>query len=146
MLPIVDDNDANGLALQARWPDPVLALSEQERTASVREGQDTVMWKRDGKTRGFVRAVLRVPHEHPKARVYGVFVEVDRAAYEKLKQAHAAKRSVRVWGTLQTKIPYLEDALGTDVELLEDGSSMRVRIVDVKSKLLREGPTIGPIR
>jgi hypothetical protein len=143
MLPIVDEE---ALAVQARWPDPVLSLSEDERAQRVRAGRDTVMLKEASGTRGFVRAVLRVPHDHPRAQVYGVFVEVDRAAYEKLKKAHADKRAVRVWGKLATKLPYLEDALGTDVEILEDGTDKRARIVSVESKLLRDGPTIGPMR
>jgi hypothetical protein len=95
-------------------------------------------------TRGFVRAVLRVPLGNDKGAVYGVFVEVDRAAYAELKKAHAEGRPVRVWGTLATRLPYLEDAYGTPVQILEDGSDKRARVVSAESKAIVNGPTVGP--
>ena len=145
-LPIVDEEPT---ALQARWPEPVLELSDAERRARVRTGRDTVILDGGGPDapgRGFVRAVLRVPLGHPKAVVYGVFVEVDRPAYLALKRAHAQKQAVRVWGRLATRLPYLEGALDAPVEILEDGSELRARVVDVKSELLRAGPPVGARR
>jgi hypothetical protein len=136
-------------ALAARWPEPVLALSESERAARVRAGSDSVMFTEvDGDkrtTRGFVRAVLRVPHDHPKGAVYGVFVEVDRASYASLKDAHKTATPVRVWGKLATRLPYLEAAYGSRVQILEDGSEMRARVVAVESELLTRGPAVGPM-
>jgi hypothetical protein len=88
--------------------------------------------------------VLRVPLDHPKARVYGVFVELDREGYVALQRAFAAKQEARVWGRLATRLPFLDDAYGTEVCLLEDGSDRRARVVDVKSEALRHGPEIGP--
>jgi hypothetical protein len=149
-LPIVSDRTEERTALQARWPEPVLQLSEEERGQRVRVGQDTVLFdeivgdKRT--TRGFVRAVLKVPLGHPKASVYGVFVEVDRAAYVRLQAAHKDKKEARVWGRLATRVPYLEDAFGSEVEILEDGSEMRARVVGAKSKLILDGPPIGARR
>lgn len=146
-LPIVADEAPERTALLARWPEAVLALSEEERARRVRAGQDSVLLdevvgdKRT--TRGFVRAVLRVPLGHPLASVYGVFVEVDRRAYIQLQQAHRSQVPARVWGRLATRLPHLEEALGAEVELLEDGSELRARVVDARAPLLRQGPVVG---
>ena len=138
-------------ALQATWPEAVMVLSDDERARRVRRGLDTVLLDEVGdagrrRTRGFVRAVLRVPLDHPKARVYGVFVEVDRDGYAALRRAFQEKAPARVHGRLATRLPFLDDAYGTGVWLIEDGSDRRARIVDVDSPLLRDGPTIGPRR
>ena len=108
-LPIVVEEQER-TALSARWPEPVLALSDEDRARRVRQGRDTVLLHEGATTRGFVRAVLRVPLGHPKASVYGVFVEVDRDAYAKLKQAFADKKPTAVWGTLATRLPFIEEA------------------------------------
>jgi hypothetical protein len=136
-------------ALSAAWPEAVLALSADDRKARVRQGQDTVLLDEVGndgarKTRGFVRAVLKVPLGHPNARVYGVFVEVDKDAYLALRKAFVDKRDARVWGTLATRLPFLDDAYGSGVLVVEDGSDLRARVVDVKSASLRHGPAVGP--
>ena len=144
MNPAVDDG---GVAVSARWPEPVLQLDDDERARRVRTGADSVMLddeRAGGRvTRGFVRAVLRVPLGHPKASVYGVFVEVDRSAYQALKAAHQQKQPVRVWGRLATRLPYLDEAFDAEVELLEDGSELRARVVGTHSPLLRDGPPVG---
>ncbi len=145
-LPIVVDDETHALA--ARWPEPVLSLSEQERQARVRAGAESVMLDELAgavrTTRGFVRAVLRVPLGHPRAQAYGVFVEVDRAGYEALRRAHRLGVPARVWGTLATRLPYLEAAYGAAVQILEDGTELRPRVVDARSELLRAGPPVGP--
>lgn len=145
-LPIVVDEEPRAVA--ARWPEPVLSLSEAERAQRVRAGAESVMLDEldDGarRTRGFVRAVLKVPLGHPRAQTFGVFVEVDRRAYETLRRAHQSGEPTRVWGTLATRLPYLEAAYGAAVEILEDGSEQRPRVVDTRSALLRDGPTVGP--
>lgn len=134
-------------ALMATWPEPVLALSSSEREARVRRGSDTILLddpaSPDGR-RGFVRAVLRVPLGSELGQVYGVFVEVDRAGYAALRRAFQDKAEARVWGTLATRLPLLEDALGSEVELLEDGSERRIRVVGAKHDALLHGPTVGP--
>ena len=145
---VIGDDDS---ALQATWPEAVMVLSDGERARRVRRGLDTVLLDEVGddgrrRTRGFVRAVLRVPLDHPKARVYGVFVEVDRDGYAALRRAFQEKAPARVHGRLATRLPFLDDAYGTGVWLIEDGSDRRARIVDVDSPLLRDGPTIGPRR
>ena len=136
-------------ALQAPWPEAVLALTAAERERRVRKGLDSVLLDEVGddgrrRTRGFVRAVLRVPLHHPKARVYGVFVEVERDAYLALRRAFADKVEVRVEGRLATRLPFLDDAYSSRVWLVEDGSDRRARVVDVEHESLRHGPTIGP--
>lgn len=136
-------------ALQAAWPEAVLALSDVEREQRVRKGLDSVLLDEVGddgrrRTRGFVRAVLRVPLDHPKARVYGVFVEVERDAYVTLRRAFADKVEARVEGRLATRLPFLDGAYGSRVWLVEDGSDRRARVVDVEDDALRHGPTIGP--
>ena len=136
-------------ALQAPWPEAVLALTVAERERLVRKGLDSVLLDEVGddgrrRTRGFVRAVLRVPLHHPKARVYGVFVEVERDAYLALRRAFAEKVEVRVEGRLATRLPFLDDAYSSRVWLVEDGSDRRARVVDVEHESLRHGPTIGP--
>lgn len=145
-LPIVVDDEPHALA--ARWPEPVLSLSAAERRARVRAGAESVMLDEPAgdtrTTRGFVRAVLRVPLGHPRAQAYGVFVEVDRAGYEALRRAHRTGVATRVWGTLATRLPYLEAAYGAAVEIIEDGSELRPRVVDARSELLRAGPPVGP--
>ncbi len=140
-LPVVQERERT--ALSARWPEAVLSLSDDERARRVRAGSDTVVLHEPGATRGFVRAVLTVPLGHPKGSVYGVFVEVDRAAYAALKRAFADKAPAKVWGKLATRLPYLEDAFGTEVEILEDGGDLRARVVAARSALLVDGPPVG---
>lgn len=144
-LPIVTDVEEERTALSARWPEPVLALSDEERARRVRAGTDTVMLDdtATGTKRGFVRAVLTVPLGHPRGAVFGVFVEVDRAAYAALKKAHQTKQPARVWGTLATRLPYPDDAIGAEVEIIEDGSDRRCRVVASRHKTIVDGPEIG---
>ena len=130
-------------ALQARWPDVVLALDDGERASKVREGSDTVVLKDGDTTRGFVRAVLTVPLGHPKAAVYGVFVEVDRQSYATLQRAFREHKPAEVWGKLATKLPYLDDAFGAAVLVREEGGEMRARVVEAKSASLVDGPKVG---
>lgn len=149
-LPIVtgDDDEFADNALSASWPEAVLVLSDDERERRVRRGLDTVLLDEvdatGRRTRGFVRAVLRVPLGHPKARVYGVFVEVDRAAYAALRKAFTDKTATTITGRLATRLPFLDDAYGTDVDVLEDGSDHRARVVGAVSSSLLEGPQVGP--
>lgn len=148
-IPTGSDAGLEDTALSAAWPEAVLALSDDERQRRVRKGLDTVLLNEVGeggkrRTRGFVRAVLRVPLDHPKARVYGVFVELDRDAYLALQKAFTTKEEARVEGRLATRLPFLDDAYGTGVVLVEDGSDRRARIVEVASESLRTGPQIGP--
>lgn len=136
-------------ALSAKWPEPVLVLSDDDRKSRVRAGLDSVLFddvKADGSrvTRGFIRAVLRVPLDAPKGRVYGVFVEVDRAGYVALQQAFKDKVPTRITARLATRLPFLDDAYGSSVVVEEDGSDRRARVVDVDSASLRQGPTVGP--
>ena len=144
-LPIVTEQEKTAIA--AKWPDPVLALSDDERKARVRSGADTVLLDdpKNKRTRGFVRTVLTVPLGHEAATVYGVFVEVDRAAYQELQQAYKEKRPARVRGRLATRLPHLEEAYESEVEIVEDGSEKRARIVAARHKLLVEGQRIGPV-
>jgi hypothetical protein len=136
-------------ALSAKWPEPVLVLSDDERKTRVRRGLDSVLLddvKADGSrvTRGFIRAVLRVPLSSPRGRVYGVFVEVDRAGYVQLQQAFKDKTPTTVTARLATRLPFLDDAYGSDVVVEEDGSDRRARVVEVSAASLRDGPTVGP--
>ena len=126
-----------------------MQLPEAERSARVRQGLDSVLLEdvaQDGtrRMRGFVRVVLRVPLHHDKGRVYGVFVEVDRQAYGQLKKAFQDKVAVEVWGTLATRLPFLDDAYGSAVRVAEDGSDRRARVVDAESQSLLNGPEVGP--
>jgi hypothetical protein len=143
-LPIVTEVEDERTALSARWPEPVLALSDDERAARVRAGSDTVMLDDGTGKRGFVRAVLTVPLGHPRGAVFGVFVELDRAAYMTLQKAHKQKTEARVWGTLATKLPYPDDAMGAAVEIVEDGSDRRCRVVASTHRTLTSGPEVGP--
>jgi hypothetical protein len=101
---LAERDEVSNVALQAPWPEPVLTLSEAERHARVRSGTDTVILTEHlgdkSITRGFVRAVLRVPLRHPRGAVYGVFIEVDKAEYQKLKAAFSTQQPTRVWGRL----------------------------------------------
>lgn len=151
-MPIVTDTDVDDFAdnaLSASWPEAVLVLSDDERERRVRRGLDSVLLDEidaDGnrRTRGFVRVVLRVPLGHPKARVYGVFVEVERAGYVTLRKAFTDKAAVTVTGRLATRLPFLDDAYGTDVDIVEDGTDSRARVVGATSPSLLEGPQVGP--
>ena len=150
-LAVIDDAPSHAdTAVTAVLPDPVLELSADERERRVRRGADTVLLdelddsgKRMG-TRGFVKAVLRVPLDHPSAQVYGVWVEVEKSAYLSLKLAHKEKQQARVWGRLATRLPLLEDAFGAELEILEDGSELRARVTAAKHELIERGPEIGP--
>lgn len=141
--------DLDDSALSASLPEPVLVLPDDERQKRVRQGQDSVLLDEilpDGRrrTRGFVRAVLRVPLSHPKARVYGVFIELDKEGYLAVRRAFTDKKEVLVWGRLATRLPFLDDAYGSDVCIAEDGSERRARVVEVKAPSLLEGPQVGP--
>lgn len=145
-LPIVTETTSDEdtrTALSARWPEAVLLLSDEERAAHVRSGTDTVMFDDGGTRRGFVRAVLTVPLGHPKGAVFGVFVEVDKAAYATLQKAHKGKTQARVWGTLATKLPYPDDAIGAEVEIVEEGGDRRCRVVASKHPTITHGPEVG---
>jgi hypothetical protein len=145
-LTVLQEDDTR-TALSARWPEPVLALSDDERERRVRQGKESVLLDEivgDTRvTRGFVRAVLTVPLGHPRGSVYGVFVEVDRPAYAELQRAFREQKPARVWGRLATRLPYLDEAVGTDVEILEDGGELRARVVAARSTLLQDGPAVG---
>jgi hypothetical protein len=150
-LPVLDDDTDDRSVQVARWPEPVLALNDDDRDARVRVGSEVVLLDpvRDANvpdttaTRGFIRAVLRVPIGHRKASVFGVFVEVDKAAYAQLRTAFDNKQPVQVWGRLATRLPNLGLAYDTRVCVLEDGSELRARVVDAESELLLKGPKVG---
>ena len=88
--------------------------------------------------------VAIVPLSSPHGRVYGVFVEVDRAGYAAVQRAFQHKLSTRVNGRLATRLPFLDDAYGSDVVIVEDGSELRARVVEAASPALRDGPQVGP--
>jgi len=137
-------------ALSALWPDVVRDLPPADRAAKVRvsPGAETVFLDEQGPggrtTRGFVRAVLRVPLGHPAAQTYGVFVEVDRQNYGVLQQAFRTETTARATGRLANRLPYLEDAFDSVVVVEESGGTARARIVEADSELLRQGPAVGP--
>lgn len=149
-LRVIDNTSVEALeatALSAKWPDVVGELESEARESRVRTGLDTVLLDDPSaaeKRRGFVRVVLRVPLDHEDAQVYGVFVEVERDAYIALQKAFKSQTPTRVWGRLANRLPYLEDAFGSDVCILEDGSDNRARIVDARHPLILRGPTVGP--
>ena len=151
MALVGEDGAADGheTALVAAWPDPILQLPEKDREARVVRGSDTLIFKDpQGGQRGFVRAVLRVPLGQPAGQelgqAYGVFVEVDREGYGTLKTGFQDKREVHVWGKLATRLPLLEDAYMSEVEVAEDGSDRRARIISARHSALLDGPKIGP--
>lgn len=148
-LPVVGDEATHAIA--ARWPDVVAALDDATRKARVRAGADTVLLDdvdAAGRltTRGFVRCALRVPVGDPKGQLYGVFVEVEKDDYRRLQLAFREKREVRVSGSLANRLPLLEGAFGTAVEIVEDGSTNRARVVGAEHPLLVRGPDVGPHR
>ena len=151
-LPVLDDDTDERSVQVARWPEAILALDDDTRDARVRVGSEVVLLDAAreqnappsaSSTRGFIRAVLRVPIGHPKASVFGVFVEVDKVAYAKLRAAFTRKEPVQVWGRLATRLPNLGAAFETRVCVLEDGGELRARVVDAESELLLKGPKVG---
>ncbi len=150
-LRVIDNESLEALeatALSAKWPDVVGELEEDARETRVRTGLDTVLLDDPSapeKRRGFVRVVLRVPLDHEDAQVYSVFVEVDREGYVALQRAFKTQTPTRVWGRLANRLPYLEEAFGSDVCILEDGSDNRARIVDARHALILKGPEVGPL-
>jgi hypothetical protein len=147
MALVGEDAPAGGddTALVAAWPDPVLRVPEKDREQRVTRGSDTMIFDDpESGRRGFVRAVLRVPLGHAQGQTYGVFVEVDREGYGKLKQAFRDKAEVRVWGKLATRLPLLEDAYMSEVEVVEDGSDRRARVTGARHEAILHGPKIGP--
>ncbi len=152
-LTVVDDDGSQQVrtektALNAQLPDAALGIPADERGRRLRRGADTVLIDEyvDGQrhTRGFVKCVLRVPLHEPEGATYGVYVEVDKDGYRTLQQAFRDKRPVKVWGRLANRLPLLEDAFDSGVEILEDGSELRARVVDARHPLLLSGPEIGP--
>lgn len=143
-LPVVKDAPTH--AVSALFPDVVRDLDDAARKARVRAGADTVLLAdEDGTTtRGFVRVAMRVPIGDPRGQLYGVFVEVDKDGYRALQRAFREKSTVHVWGTLANRLPLLEDAFGTRVEIVEDGSDLRARVVTAEHVLLTKGPVVGP--
>lgn len=144
-LPVVKEAPTH--AVSALFPDVVRDLDEKSRAERVRAGADTVLLaaaEGTTTTRGFVRVAMRVPVGDPNGQLYGVFVEVDKDAYRALQRAFREKAAVRVWGTLANRLPLLEDAFGTRVEIVEDGSDLRARVVTAEHVLLTKGPVVGP--
>lgn len=132
--------------LSAKVPEPVAALRPAEVRARVRQNGESVLLAGDGPdapTRGFVRAVLRVPLGHPQAAVYGVFVELERSAYGALKAAARAGEQADVPGTLATKLPLLGAAYGAPVTLRERGAGKRPLVIASPHPLLVHGPDVG---
>jgi hypothetical protein len=149
-LAILEEEPGEGETLAAQWPEPVLELTAEERETRVRRGAETVLMEdrsEDGKRRmrGFIRSVLKVPLESDQGKPYGVFVEVGREAYQSLQVAFREKSESTVWGTLATRLPFLEEAYGSEVLLLEDGSEKRARVLEAKHPLVNQGPSVGPM-
>jgi len=148
-----DSNEASGcepMALVAAFPEPVMSLSNQERQKRVRQGMDSLILIPNAddlhaSTRGFVRVVLKVPLHHPQAQTFGVFVEVQKGDYEKLKTAFKSSEEVQVTGTLANRLPLLEDAYGTKVWVKEFGDHRRTVVTEAEHELLLQGPKIGKI-
>jgi len=146
----LEDDPSEGETLAALWPEPVLELTPEERETRVRRGAETVLLEErsaDGKRhmRGFIRSVLKVPLDSDQGKPYGVFVEVNREAYQSLQVAFREKIESTVWGTLATRLPFLEDAYGSEVLLLEDGSEKRARVLEARHPLVIHGPSVGPM-
>ena len=138
------------MALVAAFPEAVMALSTEERQERVRQGMDSLILMPGAETteapiRGFVRVVLKVPLHHPQAQTFGVFVEVDKSEYQKLKQAFSSIEEVEVKGTLANRLPLLEDAFGSKVWLKEFGDHRRTRITEAEHELIINGPKIGKL-
>ena len=149
-LAILQEPPLEDETLSAVWPEPVLELEPEEREKRVRRGSDTVLMEEYTQTgkrsmRGFVRSVLRVPLTSEKGKPYGVFVELDRDAYQQLQKAFKEKSEKKVWGTLATRLPFLEAAYGSRVLVLEDGSDQRARILEAEHPLVQYGPDVGPL-
>lgn len=150
----IEDTDERW-AYTAQWPDDVAALDDTERKKRVRRGQDSVILHEraaDGsvRTRGFVFAILSVPLRAGAAArafgaTYGVFIEVAREAYETLQIAHKRRQPASVWGTLANRLPRIEDAYGSRLEICEDGSEKRASVVNAEHHLLLDGPPIGAL-
>ena len=144
------DAGCEPMALVAAFPEAVMKLSTEERSNRVRQGMDSLilMPAQQGSQdtiRGFVRVVLKVPLHHPQAQTFGVFVEVDKNAYQELKTAFASSEEVEVKGTLANKLPLLEEAYGSKVWLKEFGDHRRTRITEAEHELLIKGPKIGKL-
>ena len=138
------------MALVAAFPEAVMALSTEERQERVRQGMDSLILMPGAETtdapiRGFVRVVLKVPLHQPQALNFGVFVEVDKSEYQKLKQAFSSNEEVEVKGTLANRLPLLEDAFGSKVWLKEFGDHRRTRITEAEHELIINGPKIGKL-
>ena len=86
-----------------------------------------------------------MPLHHPQAQTFGVFVEVDKSEYQKLKQAFSSNEEVEVKGTLANRLPLLEDAFGSKVWLKEFGDHRRTRITEAEHELIINGPKIGKL-
>ena len=150
-LAILQEAPLEEETLSAVWPEPVLELTPEEREKRVRRGVDTVLmeeYTQSGKRsmRGFVRSVMRVPLSGGSGKPYGVFAEVDRSAYQQLQKAFREKKEEKVWGTLATRLPFLEAAYGSRVLVFEDGSDKRARILEAEHPLVLNGPDVGPLR
>ena len=138
------------MALVATFPEAVMKLSTQERQNRVRQGMDSLILmpaqqENPEAIRGFVRVVLKVPLHHPQAQTFGVFVEVDKSAYQELKAAFSSSEEVEVKGTLANKLPLLEEAYGSKVWLKEFGDHRRTRITEAEHELIIKGPKIGKL-
>ena len=86
-----------------------------------------------------------MPLHHPQAQTFGVFVEVDKSEYQKLKQAFSSNEEVEVKGTLANRLPLLEDAFGSKVWLKRIGDHRRTRITEAEHELIINGPKIGKL-
>ncbi len=149
-------------AWSAQWPDIIGGLDEDERALVTRNGLDTVLYDEklkngEHRVRGFVRAIMTLPIEgqshlrsveesglpSPKG-TYALYVEVDRESYIALQSAFKNKTSARVWGTLANRLPFLEEAFGSRLEIEESGGNNRVKVIRVEHPVLIFGPERKP--
>ena len=110
-------------------PDPVVALSTEDRKSRVKESDDlcTIDWKRY-----FVRAVISLPvHDREADYCLGVWAEVDEASFRHIVDTWALEDQsgeAPLEATLANHIRGLPETIGLPVLLRLSGPKARPRI------------------
>lgn len=136
-----EEHPRSAMELIFKRPDPIVALSAEEREERCKESDDICVIKRE---HYFIRGLLPLPVEG-RERPYriGVWVEVDEESYRRILELWMDENQASVppfKGKLSNNIPSLNETLGISVNLQLTGPTTRpdILVKDNTHQLYRE--------
>lgn len=135
------EHPRSALELSFRRPDPIIALSKEEREERCKESDDICVINRE---RYFVRGLLPLPVEG-RDRPYriGIWAEVDEESYQRIHNLWSDENQSSeppFQATLANDLPNHNNALGLRAQLKLSGPTTRPDIIvtDVSHALFEE--------